>query len=167
MDQSTKQVFRFAGVELRPEESTKDKIRDLARGDLWKSSVRSILVGAALALVLVFLHKLLIESIALAELRQPGPYPYFTHGLLFFYIGWALYWGMHGCLNAHLMDDQHGVNRFLGGLWGGLRRARLDRVDWAAYAAAAASIILLVVYSLLGGGIYEFCREIRRFVEPR
>src|ERR1017187_5745800 len=156
---SRQETFRFAGVELRPEDSPQEKIRDLAAAELWKNSVGSILIGVGLASALLYTEKLLAD-VEFLSYRLPEPYPYFSHGLpwflLFFYIGWALYWGIRDCLNADMMGEQHGANRFLGGLADAQNRA-LPWMRWlgantialGAYGVMVVMISTIIIYSLL------------------
>ena len=112
--------FRFAGVELGPGDKVQDKLRGLARGDLLKNSIRSILIGTVFALLLLYAEKFLRDPDIEYLSPLPDPYPYVSHGLpwflIFFYIGWALYWGVFDCLNAEIMDEEHGANRVIGRL---------------------------------------------------
>ena len=108
----------------------------------------------------------------------PDPYPYVSHGLpwflIFFYIGWALYWGVFDCLNAEIMDEEHGANRVIGRLGNFTGRALpwmsvmagSAPVGLAAYGIIALQVCIIVLYSLFGGGVYAFYKLLRQSREP-
>ncbi|MGO4883208.1 MAG: hypothetical protein ACLP59_20670 [Bryobacteraceae bacterium] len=170
--------FRFAGVELGPGDKVQDKLRGLARGDLLKNSIRSILIGTVFALLLLYAEKFLRDPDIEYLSPLPDPYPYVSHGLpwflIFFYIGWALYWGVFDCLNAEIMDEEHGANRVIGRLGNFTGRALpwmsvmagSAPVGLAAYGIIALQVCIIVLYSLFGGGVYAFYKLLRQSREP-
>jgi len=162
------ETFHFAGVELRPGESPQDKMREAAMADLWKNSVISILIGLGFAATVLFVGKLIADPYGF---DPPKPFPYFSHGVLwfalFFYAGWAMYWGIRDCLNADMMDEEHGVNQFLDGVNTGIR-GPMQRTTML---RGAIMLITIVGYGVFGGGIkgfYKLLRQSRKTgTEPR
>lgn len=108
-------TFRFAGVELKPEDDPQlisgEVLQRQAKRELWMNSIGSIVAGAIPLLIERWL-----AHIGLVDL--PSPYTLFSRGLLLFYIGWAMYWGIRDCVNATMMDEHRAANKFLDGLLG-------------------------------------------------
>jgi hypothetical protein len=172
---SAGQTFRFAGVELGPNDVPEDKIRAAAKVSLLKHSAIAVIVGAGLALG-ILCGEVALSDPSVAFLQPlPHPYPFLTYGLplfiLWFYIGWALYWGAFDSLNADAMDEPHGLNRFLGRFVGGADSTLSSRIAFLLgpsgiglvyYAVWVLVFCAIVVYSLLGGGILGFYGSVRR-----
>jgi hypothetical protein len=158
--QKSKYAFRFAGVELRPEENSQDAIRAQAKDDLRKNSIMSVVVGAG-ATVALIIGEQSFNDVGFLWYRLPAQYPYISHGLLFFYIGWATYYGARDCINANLMDEEHGANRAVGGVFGWIREIQMSFGALGVYATVILVGAALIVYNLLGGGIYGFYKLLR------
>jgi hypothetical protein len=141
-------TFRFAGVELKPEDDPQEvsakALQKQAKRELWKNSIGSVIAGLIPILIELWLAKAGLYDL-------PSPYHFLRDGLPLFYIGWAMYWGIRDCVNAELMNQDRAANRFLD--------AAL-RIRWLRLLGVGDSIFLafafLIVYNLFGGGIYGF-----------
>lgn len=148
------QTFRFAGVELKPGEDAQALGRKVTRSrivfELLINGVASVIVG-----LVPLLGERFLASTGLYDL--PSPYPYLTHGLPLFYIGWAMYWGIRDWLLTTSLDEHHPLGRFM--------NAVLSAHGWLGGALIRVIVAYgsLTAYILLGGGVYGFCKLVRQF----
>ncbi len=149
-----RRTFRFAGVELKPEDDPRlvsgEALQKQAKRELWRNSIGSLVAGA-----IPLLGEKWLAHVGLYDL--PSPYPLVRHGLLLFYIGWAMYWGVRDCVNATLMDEDRAANRFLEAVI----NPRMQHL-LGAFGIFAVAFAGLIVYNLLGGGIYGFYTLLRQ-----
>jgi len=137
------QTFRFAGVELKPDDNPQEIIRGQFKAALWKNSIGSILAGA----LSIYIYRSVIGALA-------SPYSFLIY-VPFFYLGWAMYWGIRDCMNAEMMGEQRAFNKFF---------FRMDSLPGTRLKLLGVfgMFVVLIAYNLLGGGVYGFYKLIRQ-----
>ena len=139
--------FSFAGVELGSGDDPRDLVEKIVRGrvrrELWLNLIGSVLAGT--------LPVLAERWLVAIGFIQNSPYFYVSRSLPLFYFGWAMYWGIRDAVLTFALDQDHPLH--------GLVRA----VDFDHGLIGVALInIFVIVYNLLGGGIYGFHKLVRQ-----
>jgi len=152
LESASGQTFRFGGVELKSDDDAHDKVREQVlrrvKIELWVNSIGAMLVGS----IPLFLERWLATT-GLVDL--PSPYPYWSRGLLLFYIGWAMYWGIRDAVNATALDKHHPLDGFISGVM---------NLHWMIGGYGLRFVlcgVVLISYNLLGGGIYGFYKLVQ------
>ncbi len=145
-------TFRFAGVELQPDDDPNDlsrkAVQGRVKGELWVNSIGSVLLGIAPLIVERWLATRGLTHV-------PSPYPWLSRGLPLFYVGWAMWWGVRDSVHASTMDERHPLNDFTDGV---------ARLQWILGAGGVMIVCAasLIIYNLLGGGIYGLFKLIQK-----
>jgi hypothetical protein len=134
--------FHFAGVEIKPDDDPRAMVREQilrrVRGQLWVNSIGSVFLGLVPLFILSFV------SVGL--------------GLLGFYIGFSLWWGIRDAVHASTMDEHHPLSGFIEGVFG---------IQWilGGLGVILVSAVAFIAYNLLGGGVYGLYKLIRKSSE--
>ena len=139
--------FTFAGVQLGAGEDSRDLVEKVVRArvrrELWFNLTGSVLAGT--------LPVLVERSLVAIGFIQDSPYSYLSRGLPLFYVGWAMYWGIRDAAVALALDEDHPLH-------GLIDVVKLDN----GLPGVAFIQIVVIVYNLLGGGIYGFYKLVRQ-----